>query len=551
MRSEIRFKPIEIQAEIDPTVEVAAIRIFGFLKFVNIFAVYRAPGVDKRFITLSQEQWDQISNLSSNQEGVSYLLGDFNAYSMHWNREHDDLNGKRLHESLSVANLMVLNHDGVSHLNSSNNKLSNIDLVISNANGASIVSLRVYDELFESDHFPIKITVSLSKYIYRRKSFKVRSSQANWDAVEKLLDSRYIEFFDLSYDTAPASQKYETFVNIIKTSIERNTPVRRNVADEIHRNPVEWWDEECSKLKRLRRAAFKKWRFTGRLQDKILYKRSCAVFKKAIKKKKRECFVKFTESLDLNKNPSYVWNKMRIFRNKWQKVNHSPSDSQGKSFNLMAEEAIEKLTAPPSVNPPYCSPPDQPNSFFDTPFTFAELNHAIDSRNTSSGSGLDGIDYYTITKFPIKYKLILLDIYNEMYLTSDFPKEWKNAFVHFIKKQDNSGVRPITMTQCLCKILEIMVKNRLQWWCENNDIISVDQSGFRKGRSCIDNILNLALCVQDGFRCNRDTVAVFLDVKGAFDNVVPTILLLQLSEIGCSRKFIDFVAHLCLERYIK
>lgn len=286
------------------------------------------------------------------------------------------------------------------------------------------------------------------------------------------------------------------------------------------------------------------------MKDKVEFKRSCAVLRRAVKRKKKAIYVKFTESMDLRKNPGYVWDKMKIFKNKWQKVTHSSEDFQNKNFVTMANETIDKLTAPSSVREPPEPTHAQPNAFFDTPFSFAELNLAIDSRNTSSGSGMDGIDYLTISKLSNKYRLILLDIYNEMYRTGDFPSDWKNSFVHLIKKQDNSGLRPITTTQCLCKILEIMMKNRLQWWCEYNDVISANQSGFRKGRSCVDNILNLSLYVQDGLRSGRDTVAVFLDVRGAFDNVVPKILLQQLVEIGCSQRFISFVSHLCLERFI-
>lgn len=88
------------------------------------------------------------------------------------------------------------------------------------------------------------------------------------------------------------------------------------------------------------------------------------------------------------------------------------------------------------------------------------------------------------------------------------------------------------MTQCLCKILEIMMKKRLEWWCESNNVISSNQNGFRKGRSCTDNLLNLSLHVHDGFRSKTDTVAAFLDVSGAFDNVVPSALFHQLAEIG-------------------
>lgn len=146
---------------------------------------------------------------------------------------------------------------------------------------------------------------------------------------------------------------------------------------------------------------------------------------------------------------------MKIFKNKWQKVEHGISGTQEKKFSQKAVEILNKLTTPSSINPPPFNSQPQPNQHLDSPFTFAELDQAIGSRDCSSSSGTDGIDYYTIAKLPIKYKLILLDIYNELYNNSKYPEAWKSAYVHLIKKPGNTGLRPITMTQSLAKIMEI------------------------------------------------------------------------------------------------
>lgn len=177
VKKKLSFSPIKINVKIDPTVETAAIKINGFAKPMNIFAVYRAPGVDNRTIVLSQEQWDSVANLASKEEGINYLVGDFNAHNVQWNCDDDDLNGKRFLDSIMDAGLIILNYDQVTHLNSRNGKTSIIDLVMADNNSASVATLRVYDETYESDHFPIEISVSLSKYIYRKKSFKVRSTR--------------------------------------------------------------------------------------------------------------------------------------------------------------------------------------------------------------------------------------------------------------------------------------------------------------------------------------------------------------------------------------
>ena len=95
-----------------------------------------------------------------------------------------------------------------------------------------------------------------------------------------------------------------------------------------------------------------------------------------------------------------------------------------------------------------------------------------------------------------------------------------------------------------------MLKNRLQWWVEFNDILPVSQHGFRQGRSCNDSLINLSLKVDEAFLEHQYVIAAFLDVKGAFDNVNTDILLAELSRIGCSDSIIQFVKFLTHSRFI-
>lgn len=231
-------------------------------------------------------------------------MGDFNAHNIQWNCRQDDLNGKRFLDSLSVINLIVSNTEGGTHLNVSSDSTSNIDLLIANPAPASkVVNLINCDECFGSDHFPLPFEVSLRKYVFRKKNFRLRSIKTNWIAVDITLENRFMEFFDPEYDNASPSRKYEKFFEIVSVAIVNNTPRKREVNDSVHRNPVEWWDEEFDELGR---ASFKKWRYSKEMFDYVEYKRKCDVPKKAIKKKKRKTHVKLTETIDLRKNPGYV-----------------------------------------------------------------------------------------------------------------------------------------------------------------------------------------------------------------------------------------------------
>lgn len=61
VRKGIKFESLNLQEKIHPSVEIGAIKILGFSKVINLFAVYRAPSMDGRSITLSQEHWDKMA----------------------------------------------------------------------------------------------------------------------------------------------------------------------------------------------------------------------------------------------------------------------------------------------------------------------------------------------------------------------------------------------------------------------------------------------------------------------------------------------------------
>ena len=106
-----------------------------------------------------------------------------------------------------------------------------------------------------------------------------------------------------------------------------------------------------------------------------------------------------------------------------------------------------------------------------------------------------------------------------MFTTANYPDDWRKSYIHFISKPDGKSVRPVSLTSCKCKIFESLVKNRLQWWCETHNILPPSQTGFRKGRSCTNNLANLVLQADEMLESHKDLFAVFLDVCGAFDNV--------------------------------
>ena len=62
------------------------------------------------------------------------------------------------------------------------------------------------------------------------------------------------------------------------------------------------------------------------------------------------------------------------------------------------------------------------------------------------------------------------------------------------------------------------------------DLLSVDQAGFRHGRTTCDQYTALATFIEKGFEKTLKTGAVFLDLTAAYDTIWHTGLLYKLSK---------------------
>lgn len=102
-----------------------------------------------------------------------------------------------------------------------------------------------------------------------------------------------------------------------------------------------------------------------------------------------------------------------------------------------------------------------------------------------------------------------------------YPDSWNHAVIIPILKlgkdpSDTSNYRPIAFTTCHGKILEKMVNARLMYLQEAENCLWQFQSGFRKNRSTIDNLVALESQIQDAFVQNKNIVSIFFDIEKAY-----------------------------------
>lgn len=90
--------------------------------------------------------------------------------------------------------------------------------------------------------------------------------------------------------------------------------------------------------------------------------------------------------------------------------------------------------------------------------------------------------------------------------------------------------RGILLLCIACKVYAEILRTRLEKAVEDKNLIPKSQTGFRKGKSAIDNILN-HIVQKEKIKGNK-VYAMLADLKAAFDNVDRNTLWKILREGG-------------------
>ena len=114
-------------------------------------------------------------------------------------------------------------------------------------------------------------------------------------------------------------------------------------------------------------------------------------------------------------------------------------------------------------------------------------------------------------------------IFNDCLNNGKFPHEWKKANVVPVyekgSKQRLKSYRPISLLPICNKIFERLIYNEMYTFFTENNLISPNQSRFRPGDSCVNQLLAISYEIYESFDEGFEVRGVFLDISKAFDKV--------------------------------
>ncbi|XP_062525559.1 uncharacterized protein LOC134199209 [Bombyx mori] len=335
----------------------------------------------------------------------------------------------------------------------------------------------------------------------------------------------------------------DSFTKILIEAADESFPVKRVSKGKIPSPP--WWDNECSEAIKSRKEAEMNYLAYTSSENFDLLSKSITETRKLFKKKKFDSWRKFCSEISPDIQPSAVWQKIHRFRSLYKE-----SKSTVLPYTI-ANEFLSKLS-PPSVQFHNIPLPISDYSELNSLFSFNELQGVL-SVVRDSAPGPDGIPYSFLSNLTDNAKTYFLDIINHIMVSGSVPMFWKEQIIIPIlksnKPSDNAlSYRPIALSSVLLKIIEHLVKNRLEFFVESNCLLAESQYGFRRGKSALDGISIFTTDIRLAFSENKSILSAFLDIQSAYDNVVISVLKHKLLTIKTPPLLINIIINLLLDR---
>lgn len=250
-----------------------------------------------------------------------------------------------------------------------------------------------------------------------------------------------------------------------------------------------------------------------------------------------------------------VWQKIKVLSSS-KRVNKSTAvrDKSGKLISnpeaqreRWAEHFSELLN--PSANTADLSDlddvPEDPcfQDLDDEPPTRGEILAALSKLKNYKSPGVDGI-----TNEQLKYgKLGMVEylrvLFKQVWDEEKIPGDWSKGIIITLGKKGDTSIcsnnRGITLRSTASKVYQMIILQRLHNGLES--LLRENQCGFRRNRSCVDQIYSLRTIIYNCIEHNISLYINFVDFKAAFDSINRDFIWRAFAHYGLPEKYIRII----------
>ena len=406
---------------------------------------------------------------------------------------------------------------------------------------------RVSDEHSFSDHRYIRFKILRPP----PKPIKFRNkSKTNWTMFGTLLKNRLGQDTFQCRNKEDIDAKVETFTSALVESFEDSCPLReRRSAQE-----KPWVTGEIRNLGKTLRKLFNRARRKKTAVYWDEYRNKLGEYKKIVRKAKRDSWKLFCEQVDSVNDVS----KIKKFLSKTHVQPESMIDDTGRRLEDM-EETMKLLMDshfPPGISNNIDEPIlEEGEGNTEIVITTDMVKGAIKSFAPYKAAGPDGIFPALLQMEAGLVSVHLSQIFTACLKLAYTPVKWQDARVIFIPKPGKpsyatpKSYRPISLTSFLLKTLERIVDSMVKSSIPYNDL-KYKQHAYVKGRSVETALNEVVHYISESFDSKLYTLAVCIDIEGAFNNVHTDTLIQSLDQFYVDRVLRNWINYMLRNRWI-
>ena len=522
-----------------------------------VASVYRPPdsseGTSEKFANMMQFLQDYINKATANKHMDLIVMGDFNLPCIQWedisiqNSNKETTECAKILLSFMEKNFMTQSIDVSTRLNNT------LDLCLTNNDRlvlhVSSESTKISDHKIVSikTRYSLDSTPKFNTPPSEPHSFRsLNMHKADFDQIRNHLKS---VDWDTLHDSCPSAHFPELLRLTVLQTCELHVPPKVS-----SRKPE---NKHCKNRRTLRRNRRNLQSKLNRIQSLTPHQTNNI---DRIKNKLEEIHEKIRESIveqqleqelravkSIKENPRFFYSYSKKYAK--CRTNIGPLlDSENKLQNdpkKMADLLQEQYSS--VFSDPACKDKKSPKIQTSTKtfleninFSKEDIEKAIGEIDTYSSCGEADIPAIILKNCKTELSYPIWLIWKKSLETGIIHPEFKYQTITPVYKKGSKAkpenYRPISLTSHLIKIFERVLRKIIIAYLEDNNIICKNQHGFRKGRSCLTQLLNHVDLILKNYLRNNDTDAIYLDYAKAFDKVDHLILLEKIKAYGIRGK---------------
>nr|KAG5688556.1 hypothetical protein BaRGS_010191 [Batillaria attramentaria] len=223
--------------------------------------------------------------------------------------------------------------------------------------------------------------------------------------------------------------------------------------------------------------------------------------------------------------------------------NGHPLTTTEEQLKRWAEHFRELLNRPIPETPPDIPPAETELPINCDKPSKAEIRKAIMTLRSGKAAGPDEIPAEAIKADTETAVNMLHSLFSKIWEKEEVPAQWKEGIVIKLPKKgdlrDCSNYRGIMLLSVPGKVLNRILLERMREAVD--PMLRDQQAGFRRNRSCADQIASLRIIVEQSLEWNSPLYINFIDYEKAFDSVDREALWKLLRHYGVPGKIISLI----------